>query len=129
MKLRSIAAFLLLFVALAGVARAQNADPTGTWKWTVTFNDNSFEQTLNLKFADGKLTGTMVGRNGQETAITDGKFENGQITFKVVRERNGNSFTTNYSGKLVGDTIEGKTSMTFNDQTREMDWKPTRAKS
>lgn len=129
MKLRSIAVLLLMCMALVGVARAQDANPTGTWKWTVTFNDQSFEQTLNLKFEGGKLTGTMVGRNGTETPITDGKFENGQITFKIVRERNGNQMTTNYSGKLVGDTIEGKSSMTFNDQTREMDWKPARAKS
>ena len=46
-----------LTFALAGVARAaddKKAPYEGTWKWTVSFNNNTREQTMKLKTEDGK---------------------------------------------------------------------------
>ena len=48
-----------------------------------------------------------AGRNNTDTAIEDGKFKDGTLTFTVTREFNGNKFTPKYSGKLDGDTIKG----------------------
>ena len=49
----------------------------------------------------------MPGRDGQETAIEDGKYKDGEVSFKVTRERMGNKFTIKYTGKVSGETIKG----------------------
>jgi hypothetical protein len=117
-------------VGLVGLARAEDkANPTGTWKWSVTgANGQTRETTLKLKLDGGKLTGAVVGRNGQETAIDDATFKDGQISFKVTRERMGQKFTTKYSGKLSGDTIKGKSEFDRGGQTQSRDWEAKRAK-
>jgi hypothetical protein len=123
------AAVLLGLVGLVGVTRADDkADPTGTWKWSVTFNDQTFDMTLKLKQEGDKLTGTLTGRQGQETKIDDGMFKDGKVTFKVTREFNNQKFTTKYEGKLSGDTIKGKAETEFNGETRSRDWEAKRAK-
>ena len=113
-------------MATASVARAAD-NPTGTWKWEVKFNDQSREVTLKLKLEGDKLTGSMSGRNG-DTAIEDGKYKDGDISFSVTRERNGNKMTSKYSGKLSGDTIKGKTEFERNGQSQSRDWEAKRAK-
>lgn len=121
-------AVCLACVGLA-VARADDKpNPTGTWKWTVEFNNQKREQTLKLKLDGDKLTGTMLGRNNQEFPIEDGKFKDGDISFKVVREFNGQKFTSKYSGKVSGDAIKGKMEFDFNGETQSRDWEPKRVK-
>lgn len=118
------------FLSLAGAAQAQNAAaPAGTWKWTVEFNDQSIEQTLTLKLEAGQLTGAMSGRNGTSWPISEATYSNGDVAFKVVREFNGNSFTTTYKGKVAGDTITGTTAFTFGDEERSMEWTAKRQPS
>src|SRR5690554_1369015 len=106
MKHQTIALLTLMFIALVGTVQAQNKpDPTGVWKWTVEFNGNSFEQTLTLKLEGDQLTGFMLGRNDQEWPISEASFKDGVVSFKVVRERNGRTFTSLYTGQIDGDTI------------------------
>ena len=81
------------------------ADVTG--KWTAEMqgrNGNTMTVTMNLKADGSKLTGTVSGRAG-DTDISDGTVEGDNVAFKVVREFNGNKITSNYKGKLSGDTI------------------------
>ncbi len=120
-----------LCVTLGGVTAGwaqDKADPTGTWKWEVTFGDQKREQTVKLKLADGKLTGAMPGRNNQETAIEAGTFKDGEISFTVTRERQGQKFVTKYKGKITGDTIKGKMESERDGQKREVDWEAKRVK-
>jgi hypothetical protein len=122
-----------LVVTLAGSVGALRADdkpnPTGTWKWTVPGQGGQTrEMALKLKLDGDKLTGAMVGRNGQETAIEDGQFKEGEVSFKVTRERQGNKITTKYSGKVSGDTIKGKIESERNGQPQSRDWEAKRAK-
>jgi hypothetical protein len=125
MKRLLTAALVLSFV---GLARADDkANPTGTWKWTVTFNDQTREMTLKLKLDGDKLTGMMV-RKDQETPIEDATFKDGEISFKVTRERNGQKFTTKYTGKVSGDTIKGKSESERDGQTQARDWEAKRSK-
>lgn len=118
---------ILSVMATANVARAAE-NPTGTWKWEVKFNDQSREVTLKLKLEGEKLTGSMSGRNGSETEIQDGTFKDGDISFNLVRERNGNKMTSKFSGKLSGDTIKGKTEFERNGQSQSRDWEAKRVK-
>ncbi len=119
-------------VTLAGSVGALQADdkpnPTGTWKWTVNINNQEREMTVKLKLDGDKLTGSMPGRNGQETAIEDGKYKDGEVSFKVTRERMGNKFTLKYTGKVSGDTIKGKTEFDRDGQPQSRDWEAKRAK-
>jgi hypothetical protein len=129
MKRLVAAALVLALVGLAGVARAADkADPTGTWKWTVTFGGQERQQTLVLKLDDGKLTGHMLGRDNQEIPIEDGACKDGEVSFKVTRERNGQKFTTKYTGKVEGDTLKGKSEFERDGQTQSRDWEAKRSK-
>src|SRR5262249_21946094 len=89
------------------------ASPTGVWKWTVQGRQGQgFEQTLKLEYSGGKLTGTMMGRQGSQFSvpdapIKDASFNSGEIKFSVTRELSGREFTTKYEGKLEGDSIKG----------------------
>jgi hypothetical protein len=115
-------------LSLLLVDAAQAADPTGTWKWSVTRGDQTFEQTLKLKLEGDKLTGALVGRNNAETAIADATFKDDTISFTVTRERDGNKFVTKYNGKLDGDTIKGKSESERDGKKREADWNAKREK-
>jgi hypothetical protein len=122
-----VAALVLALVCVAGLVQAQD-DPTGTWKWTVKFGDQTREMTLKLKLEGDKLTGSMLGRSGQERPIEEAKFAEGQVSFKLTREREGQKMTISYSGKLSGDTIKGKVEFQREGQTRSRDWEAKRAK-
>jgi len=124
-----VAALVVTFAGSLTALRADDkANPTGTWKWTVNFGGQEREMTLKLKLDGDKLTGSMPGRNGQETAIEDGKFKDGEVSFKVTRERQGNKFTIKYTGKVSGDTIKGKTEFERDGQPQSRDWEAKRAK-
>ncbi len=116
----------------AGALRADDKagdkkpSPEGTWKWTFERNDQKVEMAVKLKWADGKLTGVYVGREGAETPIKDGSFKDGQVSFNVVRERNGQEFTIKYQAKLEGDTLVGKTEFSAGGETRSRDWEAKR---
>jgi hypothetical protein len=69
---------------------------------------------LNLKQDGEKLTGTVSGFPAfgggdapPPVEIKEGTIKNGEVSFKVVRDFNGNEFTTLYKGKIDGDKITG----------------------
>ena len=109
-----------LILGLVG-ASAQAADATGTWKWSVERNGQTMEWTLKLKQEGTKLSGTMSGRQN-ETAIEDAKVEGDEISFKVVREFNGNKMIQKYKGKVGSDSIKGKVEIERNGETMNRDW-------
>jgi hypothetical protein len=124
-----VTALVLAVAGLAGAARAEEkANPTGTWKWTVERNGQKREMTLKLKYADGKLTGSMPGRDNQETPIEDGTFKDGKVSFTVTREFNGQKFTIKYHGTLSGDTLKGKSEFERDGQAQSRDWEAKRSK-
>jgi hypothetical protein len=125
LKVLSLAATLAV-VSSATFAAVDDANPTGTWKWSFERNGTTIETTLKLKLDGEKLTGSMTGRDGKETEIEDTSWskDSGEVKFSISRERNGNKITIKYAGKVSGDTITGTSST--NDRSR--DWKAERAK-
>jgi hypothetical protein len=118
---------LLSNATIRAVDNQNPANPTGTWKWIFsTQNGQAIESSLKLKLEGDKLTGTYIGRGGSETAIQDAKLKDDQLSFTVVRERNGQTMTSKYSGKLAGDTIKGKVETERDGQTRTRDWEAKR---
>ncbi len=117
-------------------ALAADASPAGTWKFTQAGRGGNpgAERTLMLDLKDGKLTGTLKGFSaGQmeipDTAIADGTFADGTVSFTVTNEFGGNKRTTKYTAKLDGDTLTGSTEAPGRDgNPMKRDWKATRSK-
>lgn len=126
--LLGLAVGILVTGSASAVFAADSSDPTGTWKWSVTYNDQTREMSVKLKLADGKLTGAVPGRDGAETPITDAEFKDGQVKFTVTREREGRKMTAKYQGKVSGDTIKGTIERVRNDQPVKTEWQAKRAK-
>jgi hypothetical protein len=122
------AAALGLMVVLGLGAPALAADVTGTWKWSVERNGQTFATTLKLKQAGEKLTGTITGRQGNETEIEEGKVVGDTVSFKVTREFGGNKVVQAYQGKLSGDTIKGDIKFERNGETQTREWEAKREK-
>lgn len=112
-RLMMFAATLVLAALVSGVQADDKHNPTGTWKWTPAAGGGGGkkgaprEMTLKLKLDGDKLTGSMPGRGDTETQIEDGTFKNGEVSFKITRERNGTKTVTTYKGKVDGDTLKG----------------------
>ncbi|HEY3738961.1 MAG TPA: hypothetical protein VGL53_03910 [Bryobacteraceae bacterium] len=102
MKLR-----VTLLTALLAVG-AFAADVTGKWSAEVPGRGGQTRtQNMEFKVDGGALTGALEGPRGN-TAISDGKVDGDNISFKVVREFNGNTMTQVYSGTISGDEIKFK---------------------
>jgi len=93
------------------------------WKWTLAGQNG--DTLLKLKQDGEKLTGSYTNQFGK-AEITDGSLKDGDITFKVKRELNGQAFLIKYSGKLSGDKITGKCEFDFNGETRALEWEAKR---
>lgn len=100
----------------------QPVNLTGTWQWSFTTpGGQTFEPRLRFVHAGDKLSGAVVwGEN--EAAISEASIEEEQVSFKVVRERDGRKVTTRYRGKLSGDTIQGKMESDWNGDSQTFDW-------
>jgi hypothetical protein len=114
-------------LGLVGVARAAE-DPTGTWKWTTTYQGKSRDATVKLKLEGDQLTGTVPGQGTQEVAISDAMFKDGNVSFSVEREVNGQKITQKYSGTVSGDTIKGTIETTRGGQSQSREWEAKRQK-
>jgi len=113
----------------AAALGADKADPNGTWKWSVTFNNQTRDVTLKLKLDGDKLTGKISGRNNTETDIEDASFKDNEVSFSVTREQNGQKVVRKYKGKIDGDTIKGKSESERNGQNQSRDWEAKREKT
>jgi hypothetical protein len=131
-------------VATVGAAAADSApqssektsasSPAGIWKWTQQVRDgSSWEQSLKLEYARGKLTGSLLPAEaawGQtpEVPISDATFNEGVVALTVRREFNGNSVAIKYEGRLSGDTITGTTERPSRDggPAQKRDWSAAR---
>ena len=130
MQRRHFISLGLAMISLVSIGyAADKADPTGTWKWKVNFNNQDREVTLKLKYESDKLTGKISGQNNTEIDIADATFKDSEIAFNVTRERDGQKRTMKYKGKLDGDTIKGKAEFERDGQAQSRDWEAKREKS
>jgi hypothetical protein len=123
--------FAAVAAALLTCSTAFAGDPTGAWKWT-TQGRGGETREVSAKFvlqADGVLSGTVLGWQGQENPISQATFKDETLAFSVVVEFNGNKRETKYQGKLEADTITGTIERQGRDgQTTKSEWKAVRQK-
>src|SRR5215831_17052993 len=113
---------VICMLAVASLARADDKpNPTGTWKYTADVNGQSIEVTIKLKLEGDKLTGTLSVLD-TETKIEDAKYKDGEVSFKVNGEANGNKFAIKYMGQIKGDTFKGKRELERDGQTNTRDF-------
>ena len=99
----------------------------GTWKLEIsTPNGRTFENTLLIKRDAGDLAGTMTGRRGESEISDIESDEEGNISFTVTRERNGEEFVIQYKGEVDGDKITGTAEIDAGGQTFEMEFEGER---
>jgi hypothetical protein len=126
--MKRMAAVVICVLAVAGLARAEDKpNPTGTWKYTVDVNGQSLDVTIKLKLDGDKLTGALSVRD-TETKIEDAKYKDGEVSFTVKPEFNGNKITIKYKGTIKGDTFKGKRELERDGQTTTRDFEAKRSK-
>jgi hypothetical protein len=108
----------ILFLLLATAAWA--TDITGTWKGDVSTPDgNTFTLTYTFKQDGAKLTGTVLGPQGDPLPLDNGKVDGEKISFSVKVDFNGGT-TSSSEGIINGDEITLKTKA----DTGDMDMPP-----
>ena len=116
-------------------AAEQPASPAGIWNWTAPGRNGGPDRkmSLELKVGGEKVTGTLTspGRDATptKTEISDGKLKDGEVSFTVTREFNGNKMVQNYTGKVTADTIKGKIQFERNGEKQSRDWEAKRAEA
>jgi len=88
----------VLLLGISGAALA--ADLDGKWTAEVEGRRGTVTQTLVLKTSGNELTGSFDGGRGRAMDISDGTIDGNKVSFKVIREFNGNQFTQQYKGTL-----------------------------
>ena len=91
--------------AIAPVTTAQSSPFVGSWNMTGTGADSAFVYWLEVKEADGKLTGSFLNRVGNPNPLGSVKVENGELIFQAgnAERLNGPEYRAKLEGgKLVG---------------------------
>lgn len=101
MRIARYALLLAVFTSLATVLFG--ADVSGTWKSAT--GDNGRQFVFALKSEGNSVTGTMLGTNGKQQPISDGKLAGENISFTVASEWQGQPVTLVVKGKVAGDQM------------------------
>ena len=91
----------LLALLLLTTLLAFGADVAGKWKATMDSPDGPRVVTFNLQVADGKITGTAAGPQG-EAPITEGKVDGDKVNFVVESGQ----FKAVLTGTFTGDSLK-----------------------
>jgi hypothetical protein len=121
-----LATFHPAFAEEGDAAKPAPADPTGTWKWQRTFNDNNVEFSLKLIWNGKELTGKYSAFNNTSD-IERAKLEKDQISFVAQREFNGNQFEVKFDGKVAPDELHGTINVDFGNGPQEFEWTAKRS--
>ncbi len=106
---------------------------SGNWIWTTPGRNGGADRAnvLSIKSEGSKLTGKISapGRDGKpaDSIISDGKVDGDTISFAVVRQGNGTTNTTLYSGKVVADKIVGTVQTTRYGELQTRAWEAKNA--
>jgi hypothetical protein len=105
---KAIARCLLLAVALGVVAIAplHAADVDGKWTGSIDTPMGAIPIEFSFKADGATLNGSMLGPDGGQIPIKNGKVDGGKISFNVSIDFGGMSLDFAYTGALSGDTLQ-----------------------
>jgi hypothetical protein len=97
-----------------GLCVSADEGPVGEWNLTAEFGGRTNESTLNVSKDGDDLKAMMVSQRG-ERELDDVTFADGELTFDMTFERQGQEMTLSFSGKIDGDQLDGNWSSDFGD--------------
>lgn len=98
-----VLALLLGIVLLAVPAVA--ADVDGRWTGPMSTPNGEIPVTFVFKAEGEKLTGAMIGMNGNEIAIANGKIDGNKISYSVTLDFGGMPLEMSYKGVVSAAEI------------------------
>ncbi len=113
MKLRSLLIGLVLMAAPAFAA-----DIDGKWSGSIDTPNGAVNIGFTFKADGSTLTGSMVGPDGAEIKIADGKVDGNKVSFNATIDFGGMPFTLAYTGEISGTNM--KLTMDFAGMPIEM---------
>ena len=96
----------ILAIMATLVMTAVAADIDGKWVAETQGPKGPGMQTLTLKAEGSTLTGTLNAGFGGDTAISEGTINGNMVSFKVVREFNGNKVEQSFSGTMSAGELK-----------------------
>ena len=98
--------FTILTMMLALSVSAFAADVDGKWAGTIATPNGDLPVGFTFKADGAKLTGTTMGFDGTDVAISEGKVDGKNISFKVTFDFGGMPFELNYKGVVSPTEIK-----------------------
>ena len=116
-----------------GPTTMPTATAAGTWKWIFNFGTMQIPGAAILTQDGNDVHGKVTTGDGAATEITNGKVQNGTVTFTVTTQPGDQGpFINVYNGRASGDKIDGKVEMWWVEQPGQphstIDWNATRSK-
>ncbi len=116
-------AILGLVIGWGAAASAWADEVAGSWRLSITTPEGqTFAPVLKLQKSGEQLSGTFVGDDGSENAITDASFADGELSFSVTLDFGGTPLTTKYRGKVDGSGLSGSLDYDLGGQTGSLDF-------
>jgi hypothetical protein len=84
------------------------ADVAGSWILRIQSPRGVQEPILKLEKAGDKYVGAMTGPGGQPNPVKDVVYKDGDLSFDIVGERQGQKFSLKYTFKVTGEKLKGK---------------------
>ena len=101
--------------------------PAGLWVLEYEWDGNHVRDEYRLKSDAGGTLSGVVYRNGSLLAkIHDVRFDYPEVSFSIDGELQGDDWTVDYQGQVIGDAIEGTVLVKSGGQTWNLPWKPRR---
>jgi hypothetical protein len=99
---------LLLALALCALVLApvRAADVDGKWTGSIDTPMGNIPIEFNFKADGSTLNGSMLGPDGGQIPIKNGKLDANKISFNVSIDFGGMSLDFAYTGTLSGDTLQ-----------------------
>lgn len=97
------------------------ADVSGKWIVTIKSPLGSQESQVKLEKNKDKYIGAITDPRGQTTQVQDVDYKDGELSFKIAGERQGQKFAIEYSAKVNGDKFKGTFSIKSARQNRSFD--------
>lgn len=98
---RGLLKLLPAFLFLAVAALAASIDG----KWSGPLEGGNRDLVFQLKMDGSRVTGAMLGPNGEPRPITEGSLNGDSISLTIASEWQGSPITLLVKGKVTGDTM------------------------
>jgi hypothetical protein len=97
----------------AAPKEAAPADISGAWDIHISFPGRPPQDSvLKLEKAGDKYVGVMSSNQGRPNPVKDVQYKDGELSFKVTFERQGQKAELKYTAQVTGDTLKGKLTIT-----------------